>query len=185
MEIVTIEQQHHEVLREPAKAVTFPLSEENRQFALALRDKMIELGNAVGLAATQVGKSLQIIAFHVPHTAAKMRKNVHAAVEPTILINPRYEPIIEDGTIIDWEGCFSIPDRMGEVPRYNTIHYEAYLMSGEKVSGIAHGFLARVLQHEIGHLNGQLFKDLLTNQCRFGTLDEMMKIRMEELKKNE
>ncbi len=183
MDIVTIDQLDHKVLREPAQLVTFPISEEDKQFALALEKKMLGLGNAVGLAATQVGKPIQIISFHVPADSLKLRKNATNIVHPTILINPKYEPIIEEGTTVDWEGCFSIPGYMGEVPRYNMIHYEGYLLSGEKISGIARGFLARVLQHEIGHLNGQLFKDLLNNQCRFGTAEEMIKLRREELDK--
>ncbi len=145
---------------------------------------MLGLGNAVGLAATQVGKSLQIFSFHVPADALNVRKNVTNIVHPTILINPKYEPIIEEGSYIDWEGCFSIPGYMGEVPRYNMIHYEAYLLSGEKVSGIARGFVARVMKHEIGNLNGQLYKYLLNAQCRYGTAEEMMKVRLEEIEKS-
>lgn len=182
MDIVTIDQKDHEVLRVPAKAVVFPLSEEDKQFALNLRDKMIALGNAVGLAATQVGISLQIIAFHVPRSASRVRNHIKKVTEPTLFFNPTYEPILDDGQAIDWEGCFSIPEKMGEVPRYQTIRYQAYLMNGEKISGIAHGFLARVLQHEIDHLNGKLFKDHLTDQCRFGSAEDMMKIRIEEMK---
>ena len=183
MDIVTIDLPDHKVLREPAKLVTFPLSEENKQFANELQEKMLALDNAVGLAATQVGKSIQIISFHIPSDVMKYRKNATSVVQPTILINPTYQPLEDEGSYIDWEGCFSVPGYMGEVPRYNVIHYEAYLLSGEKISGIARGFLARVLQHEIGHLNGQIFKDLLNNQCRFGTADEMMKVRIEEREK--
>ncbi len=183
MKIVTIDQTDHKVLRVPAQLVSFPISDQDKQFALDLQQQMLDLGNAVGLAATQVGKSLQIISFHITADMVSYRKNITSLVQPTIFINPKYEPIAEEGSYIDWEGCFSIPGYMGEVPRYNVIHYEAYLLSGEKVSGIARGFLARVLQHEIGHLNGQLYKDLLTDQCRYGTSDEMFKIRSEELAK--
>lgn len=177
MEIVTIEQPDHKVLRKPAEKIAIPLSEEHMQFALALKERMINLGNAVGLAATQVGKPWQIIAFQIPRDALVRRKDAARMVKPTIWVNPTYTPIIEDGLSTDWEGCFSIPNYMGEVPRYNTIRYEAYLVSGEKISGVAHGFLARVIQHEIGHLNAQLYKDLLTKNSRFGLADEMIKFR--------
>lgn len=181
MNIVTVDQADHKVLREPAKLVQIPISEQEKQFALDLQQKMLDLGNAVGLAATQVGKSLQIISFHITADMVNYRKNITSLVQPTILINPKYEPLIDEGSYIDWEGCFSVPGYMGEVPRYNVIHYEGYLLSGEKVSGIARGFLARVLQHEIGHLNGQLYKDLLNDNCRFGTSDEMIKVRAKDL----
>jgi peptide deformylase len=181
MEIVTINQTEHRVLRQPAQTMTFPLSKEVRQFSLDLLQQMVALGNAVGLAATQVGKPWRIITFHISELVRTRRKRVRELVPATILINPSYTPLTSE-KVTDWEGCFSIPEMMGEVPRFHKIHYEGYTIDGEKVSREAEGFLARVIQHEIGHLNGELYKDLVTSECHYGDAEAMIKIREAELK---
>jgi peptide deformylase len=182
MDIVTINQTDHHVLREPAQTMTFPLPKEVRRFALELMQKMLDLGNAVGLAATQVDKPWRIFAFHISDLVKSRRKHVKEIMPATILINPTYTPLSEEKDV-DWEGCFSIPEMMGEVPRYTKIRYEGYTIDGEKISRIAEGFVARVIQHEIGHLNGELYKDLILPNCHYGHADEMMKLREAEMKK--
>lgn len=76
----------------------------------------------------------------------------------TVLINPvitKYEGIIEK----DFEGCLSIKDIYGKVPRYSKVRVKAIDINGNEFKIRAEGFLARVLQHEIDHLNGKLFID--------------------------
>lgn len=70
---------------------------------------------------------------------------------------------------------------MGKVYRYKTLQYECYTEEGKKISGTGKGLLARIIQHEMGHLNGELFTDHLCKHCRFGSLDKMMKIRKKEM----
>jgi peptide deformylase len=82
---------------------------------------------------------------------------------------------------LDWEACFSVPKLMGKVNRYVAIKYKALTISGEKFEGIARGFFARVLQHEIDHLDGVVWTDLIKEGDICGVREDMMKIREAEL----
>lgn len=185
MKLVTTDDQDHSILRRPAQAVEFPLSDK----ILQLLDEMeafihsLESPNGLpaGLAATQVGQPYSIVFINVPEEAKTRRKDVYDVIPLMPLINPRYTPIPSEGRSKDWEACYSVPDKMGEVWRYEVIYFEAMTCDGEKISREARGFLARVLQHEIGHLNGELFTDLITEGCRLGTMEEMMALRLQEL----
>ena len=79
----------------------------------------------------------------------------------TIWFNPSYRPL-SDGKRKDMEGCFSVSKCVGMVERYTHIAYSATTADGKVVTGEATGFLARVMQHEIDHLNGVLCLDHLT-----------------------
>ncbi|CAK6511250.1 MAG: Polypeptide deformylase family protein [Rickettsia helvetica] len=76
----------------------------------------------------------------------------------TIWINPSYKPIGIDKHQ-DYEGCFPVENATGPVARYKKIHYHAYDINGNQIQGITEGFLTRVIQHEIDHLNGKVFLD--------------------------
>ena len=81
-------------------------------------------------------------------------------MDKTIWINAAYEPVgTEKHT--DFEACFSVKDLAGDVPRFTKINYTAFTPDGQKVTGQATGFLARLIQHEIDHTNGVLFIDYL------------------------
>lgn len=185
MQLVTIDIPHHEVLRHPAQEVIFPLDTQTQNFIADLQAFFTHMespfGKPAGLAAPQVGESLRIIIIQVPEEAKRVRKDVYDTLPPTILINPSYVPMTEVGKTKDWEGCYSVPNKMGEVYRYTAIHYQAFDQDGKKITGIAHGFLARLIQHEVGHLNGQLYIDAKCEDCRFGTLHDMMVIRKKEM----
>jgi peptide deformylase len=180
MQLVDIYQADHTVLRQPARPVPIPVSEEFKQFAKQLTEAMINLNNSVGLAATQIGFPYQMFAMHIPENVIAVRGDVTELLAPTVLINPQYKPLTNE-KYLGWEGCFSVPDKMGEVWRYRSIYYEGFTPEGDKITGEAHDLLARIIQHEIGHLNGELFIDLITNECRCGPIDEMRKIRAAEL----
>ena len=60
-------------------------------------------------------------------------------------------------------------------------HDAMILLDGKKISDTAHGFLARVIQHEVGHINGELYVDHLCRDCRYGDADKMMAVRKKEL----
>lgn len=183
MELVTIDLSHHEILKQRAKEVKFPLEAKTQKFIQEIREFLATLKNPAGLAAPQVGVSLRIIIIQVPPEVKEIRKDVYDTLPPTVLINPFYTPIAKQSKNKDWEGCFSVPNKMGEVYRYNAIKYEAYTPDGKKITGVAKGFLARLIQHEVGHLNGELYIDLLSSDCRYGSQDEMLKIRKKEMEK--
>ncbi len=179
--IIHIEQGDCErTLKEPAKEVPFPLSEEHLNLIHAMSQKF-EDDNMAGLAAPQVGHPWKIILFHVTEMAMENRENADDSVPLTLLINPSYEPVKEDGQNNDWEACFSVHSTMGKVDRWNTIHFKGFNIEGKPVEGLAQGFLARLLQHEIDHVNGVLFVDRLKPENTQGPMDEMRKMRLQEL----
>ena len=124
-----------------------------------LIDDMIETMrdcSAVGIAANQVYSDKRIIIVEArgdnPSYADKDR------IPLTVLINPE---VTENGEEIeeDWEGCLTLPDFRGKVPRAKTVRVVALSGSGENIELEAEGFLARVIQHEIDHINGFVFPD--------------------------
>ncbi|MGV9002340.1 MAG: peptide deformylase [Candidatus Saccharimonadaceae bacterium] len=93
--------------------------------------------------------------------------------EFTALINP--EIVKYEGNIVeDYEGCLSVKDIYGKVPRYNKIRVRAINVEGQEVRFKADGFLARVIQHEIDHTNGIVFIDHIKEDVKaFYRLDDM------------
>lgn len=120
---------------------------------------------SAALAASQVGRSERVIIVRSDFED----KNVK---EFTALINP--EIIKFEGKISkDFEGCLSVPDIYGEVPRYDRIRIRAMDINGNNIRFKADGFLARTLQHEVDHNNGVLFIDHIRDEQKaFFKLDE-------------
>lgn len=181
LELVTIEHTPNaaEILKNPCQTVEFPLSANILELIEAMKKKVIEI-EGVGLAANQVGHHLRVITYLVPEEALSYRVDASEEVPLTVLINPSYTPIESDGKFADWEGCFSVAETVGKVNRYKSIQYEGQTPEGKPVKATAHGFLARVLQHEIDHVNGFLILDRLTANCIQGNPKEMMAIRKME-----
>jgi peptide deformylase len=95
-----------------------------------------------------------------------------APVPATTLVNPWLEPLtadIEDG----WEGCLSVPGMRGLVPRVTHIRYGGTLPGGETIDREAHGFHARVFQHEFDHLEGILYLQRITDMTKFGFIEAL------------
>lgn len=180
IQLVTIEEDEHDILLESTTSVIFPLNSNQQKFISTFQkffhNLKSPLGKPAGLAAPQVGYPFKIVIIQIPPEAKEKRKDVYDTLSPTILINPVYTPILNAGQIKDWEGCFSIPNKMEEVYRYNEIYYEAYTLEGKKISAHAKGFLARLIQHEIDHLNGKLYIDYLCDDCRFVSTTEALNI---------
>jgi peptide deformylase len=182
LNLVTIEQQTEisKRLTEPAADVDFPLSAKTRKLIDNMLEKTVEM-NAAGFAASQFGEFLRIIVYRVSPASIEARSLDPSEEYPlTVLINPSYEEVEQDGKNYEWEGCFSVESLCGKPPRYNTIHYQGYNLAGEKVQGVAKGFLARVMQHEIDHTDGILLTERLTPECQQGSPKEMVPIREKE-----
>ena len=124
--------------------------------------------NGIGLAAPQVHISKRIIIFRNPDNLEKEN------IQITPLINPSFEPL-SDEKEDDWEGCLSIPGMQGLVTRYKKISYEGYDLDGNKIKNEAQALHARVVQHEIDHLNGILYNERLVNKKAFGFEEEIIK----------
>jgi peptide deformylase len=147
-----------EVLHKPSAPVHFPLCEEDREDIEALMQTFLAEKNAAGLAAPQIGIGKSIIVFQLLKPSGETRrKNIIDVTDgPVLWINPKLTPVEEDGTSLDYEACFSVPGMIGKVRRYNTVRWEAYTQDGEHITGTYRGFLARIAQHEVDHLNGHL-----------------------------
>jgi peptide deformylase len=124
----------------------------------------MEAQNGAGLAAPQIGVSLQVIIFGVEKNA---RYPDAEDVPYTVLINPVVKPLTEE-TEEDWEGCLSVPGMRGMVPRFSKIYYQGYDQYGNSINRNVDGFHARVVQHESDHLQGILYPMRITNFRTFG-----------------
>jgi peptide deformylase len=182
LEVVTIEKtpKAEKILKRPAKTLSFPLSSKIYALIEEMKVKVVEL-NGVGLAASQVGHHLRLIVYRIPAQAVLSREDANEIIPLTVLVNPTYTPVPEDGLFSDWEGCFSVTELMGKVSRHKTILYEAMTPEGKYIKEIAHGFLARVLQHEIDHTDGILITERLTAECIQGKPPELTAIRKKDL----
>lgn len=166
------------VLKISSAPVSFPLINEDIVLIQAMKNKLHQLGG-VGLAAPQVGYNKRIIVIYIPENAVLLRDN--ATPYPLhVLINPSYE-IVTANQISDFESCYSVATKSGKVPRYQSIALTYQNEQGQFISAVESDFYARVLQHEIDHLNGILITDRLTSDCLQGTIESMMAIRRSEL----
>lgn len=128
-----------------------------------MRDTMAAL-NGAGLAAPQIGVSRQVVIFGVSRNP---RYPQAEQVPYTILINPVVDPL--DATMEEgWEGCLSIPGMRGLVPRYVRVRYRGYDEYGRPIDRTVSGFHARVVQHEVDHLNGILYPMRIRDLRNFG-----------------
>ena len=127
--------------------------------------------HGVGLAAPQVGKSLQLAVIQVSPT--KFRPNIQT-LPKTVIINPRitWHSV---SRVDDWEGCLSCMNIRGCVPRYSEIRVVYTDKEGKQVSKKLSGFLARVFQHEIDHLNGIVYVDRMRDTKTLMMLSEFEK----------
>jgi peptide deformylase len=128
-----------------------------------MRDTMAHL-NGAGLAAPQVGVPVCVVIFGV---TANPRYPDIEPVPDTVLINPVLTPLSgeeEEG----WEGCLSVPGMRGWVPRFAKLRYSGYDERGRRFQRDVEGFHARVVQHEVDHLDGILYPMRIRDLTKFG-----------------
>lgn len=179
MDVITLNSPNPEVLLNPTIEVSFPLPSHTLQFISQMKALLLKLGG-VGLAAPQVGSPQNIFVYGITAEQNRLRKDANRIVPITVLVNASYAPTIDANVVYDWEACFSVTDHTGKVPRYSKIRYDAFTPKGESITGIAEGFEARVLQHEIDHLQGILIIHRLTEDCVQGHPDDMLLLRYQE-----
>jgi len=167
------------VLTSQAQLVQFPLRKADSQLIEDMKNKLHELGG-VGLAAPQVNQPRQILAIYIPEDAALLREDV-TPYPMHVMINPSYEASLDTTISYDFEACYSVPHKAGKVPRFNEIKLSYFDESGRQQQQVEHGFYARVIQHEIDHLNGILIVDRLSPDCIQGSIEEMRALRRAEL----
>lgn len=174
MAILKIARMGHPVLREVAAPVD-PTDPEILRLARDMVETMLDAGG-VGLAAPQVHVPGRLIVFRVPAERAAEGESPPGVA---VLFNPEIEPI-GDEVVSGWEGCLSIPGLRGAVPRYARIRYGGMGLDGARVSVEAAGFHARVVQHEVDHLDGLLYLDRMEDMRRLAFDEEMRRYHMPE-----
>ena len=164
MSILKVARMGHPVLRQKARALD-PTEVRTPAFQ-KLVDDMIETMfeyEGIGLAAPQVHESVRLFVAGIEGSGDNLK------VLP--FINPVIEPTTNERAE-DWEGCLSIPDIRGRVPRAREIKVRALDRNGERIELLAQNFSARVIQHETDHLDGVLFFDRMRSMESLTYLEE-------------
>jgi peptide deformylase len=134
----------NETLRKVSEKVADPTSVKTKQLILNMT-KTLRSNNGLGLAAPQVGENLQICVIEIEN-------------ELFVLINPEIKSLSKE-KIPSQEGCLSFPNKYLDLERHKRVKVKATDTNGKKQMIRARGLLARVIQHEIDHLNGVLIVD--------------------------
>jgi peptide deformylase len=169
MSILKVARMGHPVLRSRAQAI--PTSEIKSAAVQRLIDDMMDTMveyHGIGLAAPQVHEGLRLF---VAALEAGNGSDKDEPAEPIAIINPEIA-VIGDELVEDWEGCLSIPDIRGRVPRPRDIRMRAHDRDGRRIELDLHGYPARVAQHETDHLDGILFFDRMQSFNSLTFLEE-------------
>jgi len=159
----------HPVLRRAAEAVT-PEALQTDEL-LRLIDDMVETMHeyeGVGVAAPQLHLGLRLAVIEIPDTDERSDDGVPL----TVLVNPEVEPL-GDEIDLGWEGCLSIPDLRGLVPRFVRVRLKALDRRGQPYETEASDFFARVIQHECDHLDGNVYLDRMLEMRSLGFTSEL------------
>jgi peptide deformylase len=172
MAILKVARMGHPVLR--AKAQPVQKNEINSARVQRLIDDMFDTMreySGIGLAAPQIHESLRIFVAGVHEGDVVTPMDDEVDMPYIALINPELTPI--GSTIVaGWEGCLSIPDIRGKVPRPDTVQVRALDRKGRRIEFVAEGLPARVIQHETDHLDGVLFFDRMNSFETLAFMDE-------------
>jgi len=136
-----------------------------------LIDDMVETMHeyhGVGVAAPQVHLPIQLAVLEVQNHP---RYPDMPSVPLTVLINPAVT-IIDRSMVEEWEGCLSVPDLRGMVPRFKEVRVKGLGRNGEPLDFVASDFHARVIQHETDHLKGEVYLDRMPDLRNLGFLEE-------------
>jgi len=125
---------------------------EINELVIFMRKKMIE-SNGVGLAANQIGLDMKLFVAQLPDKETHNYKGKFY-----IIFNPKIKKVSQQKNIEN-EGCLSVPGFYGSVERFSKIEVTGFDKNNKKIKITASGFLARIFQHEIDHINGKLFID--------------------------
>jgi peptide deformylase len=173
MAILKVARLGHPVLRAKAKAIT--PAEIKSPRVQSLIDDMFETMQeyaGIGLAAPQVHEGIRLFVAGVRSAEIVTPITEDTEMPFITVINPEIVPAAETPTIEGWEGCLSIPDIRGKVPRPETIRLRAHDRTGRRVELVASGLPARVIQHEADHLDGVMFFDRMTGFETLTFMDE-------------
>jgi peptide deformylase len=172
MAVRTVLRMGHPLLQRVAAPVARFGTAELRQLVSDMDDTMRAL-NGAGIAAPQIGVSLRVVIFEVTHNP---RYPQAEPVPYTVLINPVLDPLGDEQDEA-WEGCLSVPGLRGLVPRHTNLRYRGFDLDGQPIDRTVTGFHARVVQHEVDHLDGILYPLRVADMRLFGFEDELFQDR--------
>ena len=159
MALLKIARMGHPVLTQIARPVADPTAPEIRHLVNDMVETMMD-ANGAGLAAPQVHVPLRLVIFQAPSERSEAglieAEQFDHTAPLTCLVNPEIlvlDPQLEGG----WEGCLSVPGLRGFVERPAHILYRGFGLDGKMIERTARGFHARVVQHEVDHLDGRLY----------------------------
>ena len=168
----------HPVLRERARELTGDeLAADGVQ---SLIDDMIETmraANGAGLAANQVGETVRVAVVEVRE--GNPRYPYKPPIPLTVMVNPVIEPLDEEVEQIN-EGCLSVPNLRGEVPRHMNIRVRYLDREGAEHDEVRRGLTAGTFQHELDHLDGTLFLDRVSDRSTLSTWEQFERFHREE-----
>ena len=165
MSILKIARMGHPVLRKRARRVE-PAEITTPAFQKLIDDMMETMSeyHGIGLAAPQVHESVRLAIVGV-------ERGENEPIEVFAVVNPEISPI-GSATVEDWEGCLSLPDLRGQVPRHTRIRLRGLDRGGSKLELELRDFPARVAQHETDHLDGILFVDRMKSTSSLSFIEE-------------
>jgi peptide deformylase len=132
-------------------------------------DETMRALHGAGIAAPQIGVSARVVIFELSENP----RYPHIAPVPyTVLVNPLVTPLSAEQDE-GWEGCLSVPGMRGLVPRYRRMRYRGFDQYGSPIDRTVEGFHARVVQHEVDHLDGILFPQRVRDMRDFGFEDAL------------
>ena len=177
MAILKIARMGHPVLRMRAEEIADPTVPEVKALVGSMVETLADI-EGMGLAAPQVHVSRRLVIFRTPRAGEETLEDEHDWSGLTVLVNPLVEPLgdeISEG----WEGCLSVPGLRGLVPRYERIRYGGVTPNGETIEREVEGYHARVVQHEVDHLDGILYPQRMTDMTKLIFESEFRHLRGE------
>ena len=154
------------------RAVAAPVTRFDAELAslIADMDDTMRSLSGAGLAAPQIGVGLRVVIFELKDNP----RYPHITPVPyTVLVNPELTPLDAEQDE-GWEGCLSVPGMRGLVPRYRRLRYRGFDAAGAPIDRSVEGFHARVVQHEVDHLDGILYPQRVRDLRNFGFEDALI-----------
>ena len=155
------------LLREVARPVT--RFDGELAALIADMDDTMRAQLGAGIAAPQIGVPLRVVIFELQENP---RYPHLKSVPYTVLVNPVLT-VLDETQDEGWEGCLSVPGMRGLVPRYRQLRYQGFDAAGAAIDRTVEGFHARVVQHEVDHLDGILFPQRVKDLRNFGFEDAL------------
>ncbi len=183
MAILKIARMGHPILRVRASDVPDPTAPEVARLVSAMVETM-EDADGTGLAAPQVHMPWRIVVYKVEAERAEDDDGEDgdgaelSAVPLTVLVNPVVE-FLDEETSLGFEACLSVPGMAGPVRRHKNVRVTYKTLEDEDIMFEAHGFHARILQHECDHLDGILYPARIEDMSQFGFVEELGRAQAE------